>query len=32
MRQEIIKALGWVCLVTGILTVMIVVGSRRLSR
>jgi len=32
MRREITKALGWACLVTGILTVMIVVGSRRLSR
>jgi hypothetical protein len=32
MRRDVIKALGWACLVTGILTVMIVVGSRRLAR
>src|SRR5215813_832631 len=32
MRQEITKALGWACLLTGILTGMILVGSRRLSR
>jgi hypothetical protein len=32
MRREVTKALGWACLVTGILTVMMVVGSRRLSR
>jgi hypothetical protein len=32
MRRDVIKALGWASLVTGILTVMIVVGSRRLAR
>ena len=32
MRRDVTKALGWACLVTGILTVMIVVGSRRLTR
>ena len=32
MGRDVTKALGWACLVTGILTVMIVVGSRRLTR
>lgn len=32
MRPKVTKALGWACLVTGLLAMMIVVGSRRLSR
>jgi hypothetical protein len=32
MRHDVTKALGWACLVTGVLIVMIVAGSRRLSR
>ncbi len=32
MKREVLKALGWASLVTGLLTVLIVVGSRNLDR